>query len=74
MITRLFNSRLPLMIYNPAKVFSLNFFIKAYKAGALPVFDTEFLSDNEILENISSLVRANILFGQIGRASCRERV
>ena len=46
MITRLFNSRLPLMIYNPAKVFSLNFFIKAYKAGALPVFDTEFLSDN----------------------------
>ncbi|MDY0374137.1 MAG: SDR family NAD(P)-dependent oxidoreductase [Desulfobacterium sp.] len=63
MITRLFNSRLPLMIYNPAKVFSLNFFIKAYKAGALPVFDTEFLSDNEILENISSLVRANILFG-----------
>ncbi|MDY0221195.1 MAG: SDR family NAD(P)-dependent oxidoreductase [Desulfobacterium sp.] len=63
MITRIFNSRLPLMIYNPAKVFSLNFFVKAYRAGALPVFDTEFLSDNGILENISSLVRANILFG-----------
>ena len=63
MITRLFNSRLPLMVYNPAKVFSLDFFINAYRAGALPVFDTEFLLDHAILEGIKRLATANILFG-----------
>ncbi|ACN16274.1 predicted polyketide synthase [Desulforapulum autotrophicum HRM2] len=63
MITRLFNSRLPLMVYNPAKVFSLDFFINAYRAGALPVFDTEFMLDHDILEGIKRLATANILFG-----------
>ncbi len=63
MITRLFNSRLPLMVYNPARVFSLDFFINAYRAGALPVFDTEFLVDHAILEGIKGLATADILFG-----------
>ncbi len=63
MITRLFNSRLPLMVYNPARVFSLDFFINAYRAGALPVFDTEFLLDHAILDGIKRLATANILFG-----------
>ncbi len=63
MITRLINSRLPLMIYNPSKVFSAHFFSKIAKAGALPVFDTEFLTTADILEKVNELIKLDILFG-----------
>ncbi len=63
MIKRILSSRLPLMVYNPVKVFSINFFTKAFKAGALPIFDTEFMSDDEIISNTEQLAEQDILFG-----------
>ncbi|SLM28414.1 putative (Acyl-carrier-protein) S-malonyltransferase [Desulfamplus magnetovallimortis] len=63
MLSRILNSRLPLIIYNPCRVFSLNFFTAVFKAGALPVFDTEFLSRQEIIKGIKELINADILFG-----------
>ncbi|MBF0376335.1 MAG: SDR family NAD(P)-dependent oxidoreductase [Desulfamplus sp.] len=63
MFTRILNSRLPLIIYNPSKLFSLNFFKAVFNAGGLPVFDTEFMSLHEILEGVKALIRADILFG-----------
>ena len=63
MITRILSSRLPLIVYNPTKVFSMKFFTEVFNAGALPVFDTEFLSNVEIIENVNKLAKQNILFG-----------
>ena len=63
MITRILNSRLPLMIYTPVKVFDLRYFTAIYEAGALPVFDTEFLSRDDILQKALLLSKENILFG-----------
>ena len=63
MFTRLLNSKLPLMIYNPCKVFSLNFFTAVFQAGGLPVFDTEFMTRQEIMDGIKQLIGADILFG-----------
>ncbi len=63
MITRVLNTRLPLMIYTPVKVFDLSYFHAVFAAGALPVFDTEFLNTGEILQKIRLLSQENILFG-----------
>ncbi len=63
MIKRILDSRLPLIIYNPPKVFDLNYFEKCYEAGALPVFDTEFFTNEEIIANVDKLSREDILFG-----------
>ncbi|MCF8075881.1 MAG: nitronate monooxygenase, partial [Desulfotignum sp.] len=63
MITRILHSRLPLMIYTPVKVFDLAYFHAVYAAGALPVFDTEFLDSKEILQKILQLSKENIVFG-----------
>jgi malonyl CoA-acyl carrier protein transacylase len=51
------------MVYNPSKLFSLDFFTRAFRAGALPVFDSEFLSNTEILDRVKDLARTDILFG-----------
>ena len=63
MITRILSSRLPLMIYTPVKVFDVRYFHAIYQAGSLPVFDTEFLSKDDILANSILLSRENIQFG-----------
>jgi len=63
MITRILNSRLPLMIYTPVKVFDSSYFNAIYQSGALPVFDTEFLSRDDILEKALVLSRENLSFG-----------
>ncbi len=63
MITRVINSRLPLMVMNPVKVFDIEYFTRLYQAGALPVFDTEFLDSDLILENAAALEADGILFG-----------
>ena len=63
MITRILNSRLPLMVYNPVKVFDLKYFKTIFNAGALPVFDTEFLSRDDILQNALLLAGENLQFG-----------
>ena len=63
MITRILNSRLPLMIYTPVKVFDVSYFHAIYQSGALPVFDTEFLSRDDILQKALLLSRENLSFG-----------
>ncbi|MCP4720249.1 MAG: polyketide synthase, partial [Desulfobacteraceae bacterium] len=63
MITRILNSRLPLMIYTPVKVFDSRYFHAIYHSGALPVFDTEFLSRDDILQKALLLSRGNLSFG-----------
>ena len=63
MIRRILNSRLPLMVYNPVKVFDTKYFNEIFNAGALPLFDTEFLSDDETVEKTLQLSREDICFG-----------
>jgi len=52
MIKRIVNSRLPLIVYNPPKVFDMDYFKETYNAGGLPVLDTEFFEYDEIVEII----------------------
>ena len=63
MIRRILNSRLPLMVYNPLKVFDVKYFKEISNAGALPVFDTEFLTHDDILQNASLLSKEKFSFG-----------
>jgi acyl transferase domain-containing protein/NAD(P)H-dependent flavin oxidoreductase YrpB (nitropropane dioxygenase family)/acyl carrier protein/NAD(P)-dependent dehydrogenase (short-subunit alcohol dehydrogenase family) len=63
MITRVLHARLPLMIYTPVKVFDIPYFHAIFSAGALPVFDTECLSQEEILQKTAQLSKENISFG-----------
>ncbi|MFO7884839.1 MAG: hypothetical protein R6U68_08465 [Desulfobacteraceae bacterium] len=63
MLTRLINSKLPLMVYNPVKTMSIKFFTQIFEAGGLPVFNTEFLPKEKIIEAIEALSKKNILFG-----------
>ncbi|MCD4721719.1 MAG: nitronate monooxygenase, partial [Desulfobacula sp.] len=63
MIRRILNSRLPLMVYNPVKVFDVKYFKEIFNAGALPVFDTEFLSTDDILQGVLLLSREKFSFG-----------
>ncbi|MBA3009918.1 MAG: acyltransferase domain-containing protein [Desulfobacula sp.] len=63
MITRILNSRLPLMIYTPVKVFDASYFHAIYKSGALPVFDTEFLNCDQIVQKALLLSREKLSFG-----------
>ena len=51
------------MIATPVKVFDISYFHAIYNAGALPVFDTEFLSREDILSKALLLSRENLLFG-----------
>ena len=60
MITRILNSRLPLMIFTPVKVFDASYFHAIYQSGALPVFDTEFLSCDQIVQKALLLSRENL--------------
>jgi len=63
MIRRILNSRLPLMVVTPVKVFDVKYFNAIHNAGALPVFDTEFLSDENILAHLETLSREEFSFG-----------
>ncbi len=63
MLTRLLSSKLPLMVYNPTKVFSLTFFTEIFRAGGLPVFDAEFMPEDEIIHGAKQLEKAGVLFG-----------
>ncbi|MEN8210707.1 MAG: beta-ketoacyl synthase N-terminal-like domain-containing protein, partial [Thermodesulfobacteriota bacterium] len=63
MIRRILNSRLPLMVYNPVKVFDIKYFKEIFNSGALPLFDTEFLSDDDIIKKAQLLSREYLCFG-----------
>jgi len=51
------------MVYNPVKVFDIKYFKAVYHAGALPVFDTEFLTVDDILQNAAKLSKEQLSFG-----------
>jgi acyl transferase domain-containing protein/NAD(P)H-dependent flavin oxidoreductase YrpB (nitropropane dioxygenase family)/acyl carrier protein/NAD(P)-dependent dehydrogenase (short-subunit alcohol dehydrogenase family) len=63
MIRRILNSKLPLMVYNPVKVFDIKYFKDIFNAGALPVFDTEFISHDDILQKALLLSKEKFSFG-----------
>ena len=63
MIRRILNSRLPLMVYNPVKVFDVKYFNKIFNSGALPVFDTECLTHDDILQKATILSKEKFSFG-----------
>ena len=63
MIRRILNSRLPLMVYTPVKVFDVGYFHEIYAVGALPVLDTEFLTHGDILQRALQLAGENLSFG-----------
>ncbi|MCP4669697.1 MAG: polyketide synthase, partial [Desulfobacula sp.] len=63
MIRRILNSRLPLMAYNPVKVFDLKYFNGLVNSGALPIFDTEFLTHDDIIKKAILLAKENFSFG-----------
>ncbi|MCA1792455.1 MAG: hypothetical protein LC660_01015 [Desulfobacteraceae bacterium] len=72
MITRILQARLPLMIYTPVKVFDIPYCNAIYAAGALPVFDTEFLTRQDILQKTAILSKENISFGLGKRADIQS--
>ena len=52
MTKRILDSRLPAIAYQPAGIFDIGYFEACHKAGVLPVFDTEFLSDDVVIKGI----------------------
>ncbi len=63
MIKRILDSRQPVIIYNPPKVFSIDYFRECYLSGALPVFDTEFFSNSDVISILEKTSAEDILFG-----------
>jgi malonyl CoA-acyl carrier protein transacylase/acyl carrier protein len=63
MIKKILNSRLPLMVYNPPLAFDMNYFVNIFMAGALPIFETAFYTDKQIIDILKQLSRADLLFG-----------
>jgi len=77
MIKRLLDSRLPLMVYSPYRVFDIEYYRKIFAAGALPMFDAEFMTDAEIEKNLEKLAAEKILFGlrlSIDRENIQKRL
>ena len=62
MIKRIIISRFPLIVNSPAKVFDLNYFKAVHDAGGLPLFDTEYFSDEENIKILNQLKDLDILF------------
>jgi len=63
MIKRVLDSKLPLAVYNPAGLFCPDYFESVHRAGALPVYDTEFADAAAVRKNISAMESRGILFG-----------
>jgi malonyl CoA-acyl carrier protein transacylase/acyl carrier protein len=63
MMKKILNSRLPLMVYNPPLAFDMNYFVNIFMAGALPIFETAFYTDKQIIDILKKLSKADLLFG-----------
>ena len=63
MIKQIFNTSLPLIVYNPTGVFDLKYFSNCAEAGALPVLDAELISDEDLLCHLDELAKSEFLFG-----------
>ena len=63
MLKQILSTRFPLLILHPALVFHREYFSAIADAGGLPVFDTEFFSDDEVLEKTAILEKESFTFG-----------
>jgi hypothetical protein len=63
MIARRISSKLPVLAYHPPKVFAPDYFNHIHAAGALPVLDTEFLANTDIIQMIEQLGQTDVIFG-----------
>ncbi len=63
MIVRRISSRLPVIVYQPPKVFDPSYFASVHAAGGLPVLDTEFFANTDIIQMIEQLAQSDLLFG-----------
>ena len=63
MIARRISSKLPALVYQPPKVFDIHYFRQIHAAGALPVLDTEFFTNTDIIQMIEQLGQTDLLFG-----------
>nr|HOP64866.1 nitronate monooxygenase [Spirochaetota bacterium] len=63
MLQQVCSTSLPLIVYNPAGSFSSEYFRQCAEAGALPVFDTEFFPDEDVIARINDLAGMDFLFG-----------
>ncbi len=63
MIARRISARLPLLVYHPSKVFDLTYFRSLHTAGALPMLDTEFFTNTDIIQMVETLSQNELIFG-----------
>ncbi|HNX59185.1 MAG TPA: hypothetical protein PKK43_08790, partial [Spirochaetota bacterium] len=63
MSKRVLDSKYPVVVYNPTGVFDIGYFKSCHAAGATPVFDCEFLSDEETLAGLKTLGESGFVFG-----------
>ncbi|MGD8243216.1 MAG: beta-ketoacyl synthase N-terminal-like domain-containing protein, partial [Desulfobacterales bacterium] len=63
MLTRLVSSRLPVLAYHPTKICDAAYMQALHRAGALPIMDTEFLTNTEIIQTLDRLSDSDLLFG-----------
>nr|MDJ0668706.1 beta-ketoacyl synthase N-terminal-like domain-containing protein [Desulfobacterales bacterium] len=63
MLTRLISSRLPVLAYHPTRICDTAYMQALHRAGALPVMDTEFLTNTEIIQTLDRLSGTDLLFG-----------
>ena len=63
MIARRISSRLPLLVYHPSKVFDPAYCQSIHAAGALPMLDTEFFTNTDIIQMIEALGQSKLIFG-----------
>ena len=55
--------RLPLLVYPPSKVFDPAYCQSIHDAGALPMLDTEFFTNTDIIQMVETLGQSKLIFG-----------
>ena len=63
MIQRIAHTRLPVLVYQPPKIFDLHYAKACWQAGALPIIDTEFGTFDQVSSHLEQLAREDIRFG-----------
>ena len=67
MIARRISSKLPVLAYHPPKVFDPDYFNHIHAAGALPILDTEFFANTDIIQMIEQLGQTDVIFERLRR-------
>ncbi len=63
MFKRIVCAKLPLIVYNPPAVASVDYLAAVHRAGALPVLDAEFLDAAVVLAAAAELSARRVVFG-----------